>query len=178
MKNRNAEPSELELKVLGNCQEGLVIGNAGDKGRGVFTTKSFAPGDFVCEYTGTLLTAAEGRDKEKIYDKKPDEYGSFVHYFVDKVTCKEMCIDSTKTEETPEVVPEPVGRLVNHTSGDANVTRRPEHIFGVPRLIFFASRFIKEGEELLYDYGDHRPSVIEGGNEFLAVAKPVARPRK
>ena len=71
-------------------------------------------------------------------------------------------------------MPEPVGRLINHTSADENVTRRPVHINGVPRFIFFAARFIKEGEELLYGYGDYRKRVIEGGNEYLARATPVA----
>ena len=45
-------------------------------------------------------------------------------------------------------MPEPVGRLINHTLADENVTRRPVHINGVPQLIFFAASFINEGHDL------------------------------
>ena len=163
-RNKPQKRTDVEEKILTGCQDGLIIGDAGVKGRGVFTTKSFSPGDFLCEYTGDLITANQGKERErKEYNLNPPKYGSFVFYFVDDA-CRNMCIDSTTT------VSGRVGRLVNHVSVGGNVTPRPVRIDDVTKLIFFASRSIKEGEELLYDYGDRRKSVIEGGNEFLVEA--------
>ena len=39
-RNRTQEPTDMELKIQRNSQDGLVIPDAGIKGRGVFTTKS------------------------------------------------------------------------------------------------------------------------------------------
>ena len=169
-RHKPKEETEIEKKLRLKSQDGLVISDAGKKGRGVFTTKSFSPGDFLCEYTGELLIKKEGEKREELYNKNPLKYGSFVFYFVDDA-CRDMCIDSTNP--VPEV-PEPVGRLVNHITVGGNVMPKPVCIHGVTRLVFFASRSIKKGQELLYNYNDRRKSVIEGGNEFLVEAPAEA----
>lgn len=38
------------------------------KGRGVFAKKNFVRGEFLMEYTGELITAAEARVREKRYE--------------------------------------------------------------------------------------------------------------
>ena len=39
------------------------------KGRGVITTRPFQKGDFICSYSGELVTAKEAKEREKRYSK-------------------------------------------------------------------------------------------------------------
>ena len=159
----------IQLKILSKCEEGLQMVRTDEKGRSVFAVKSFAPGDFLCEYAGDLISQKEGWDREVEYDTDPKTYGSFMMYFTDKKTCKDLCIDATAEE-----VPSPLGRLVNHASTKPNVDRDQIHIDGVPHIYFFAAEHIKEGDELLYTYGERRPHIIAAGNEFLLPGSAVA----
>ena len=161
--------NKIQLKILSKCEEGLEMRMAGEKGRGVFATKSFAPRDFLCEYAGELITRAEGLERDIGYDQNPDFFGSYMMYFTDKETCKEMCIDATA-----ELVPSPLGRLVNHVSTEPNVKRDVIDINGVPHVYFFAAKAINKGDELLYTYGENRPHIIAAGNEFLLPGPAVA----
>lgn len=52
-----------------------------------------------------------------------------------------------------------LGRLINH-SRNGNCHTKLIDIKGRPYLILVASRDVKDGEELLYDYGDRRKSSI------------------
>ena len=63
-------------------------------------------------------------------------------------------VDATK--ETTRL-----GRLLNHSKTDNNVCTRIFPIKDIPRLILVASRDIKVGEELLYDYGDRSKIALE-----------------
>lgn len=54
-----------------------------------------------------------------------------------------------------------VGRLVNHSRTHPNVVVKPIVVDGVPRLFFVAKRNIPQGEELLVDYGERDPDVME-----------------
>lgn len=47
-----------------------------------------------------------------------------------------------------------LGRLVNHSRVCPNMSTRAVMAKGEPHLILVANRDIREGEELLYDYGD------------------------
>lgn len=53
-----------------------------------------------------------------------------------------------------------VARLINHSQHKANVETRRITIDDQPHLYFVAMRDITEKEELLYDYGDKRPTVV------------------
>ena len=52
------------------------------KGRGVFATKRFDKGDFVCEYAGELVDYDTAKDREKLYQGQP--VGCYMYYFVFK----------------------------------------------------------------------------------------------
>ena len=54
-----------------------------------------------------------------------------------------------------------MGRLINHSKISQNVKPVVVSIDNTPRIVFVASKTIKAGEELLYDYGDRRREVIE-----------------
>ena len=54
-----------------------------------------------------------------------------------------------------------IGRLVNHSIKESNVTPKLIDINGEPHLYFEATRDIACGEEVLYDYNDRRKTIIE-----------------
>lgn len=60
----------------------LQIRDTPDKGKGVFTTRLFQKGEFVCEYTGKLTTKKDALKREKLYLAKP--VGCYMYYFVHK----------------------------------------------------------------------------------------------
>ncbi len=49
-------------------------------GRGVVTTRPFSKGDFLFEYRGELVTAAEGRNREGIRQRLEGATMSYVMY--------------------------------------------------------------------------------------------------
>ena len=122
----------------------LEIKGTNEKGRGVFTCIDFQKGDFVVEYAGELVTLEEAKNREMEYEKDPS-YGSYMYYFTNDN--KSYCVDAT--EETGRL-----GRLVNHSKKRANLKPKVHTLNRNPHIIFLASRHIKIGEELLFDYGD------------------------
>lgn len=61
-----------------------------------------------------------------------------------------MCFSIDATEETTDGL----GRLVNHgRKKERNCTMKVVDMENKPHLCLFATRDIKEGSELLYDYG-------------------------
>jgi len=58
-----------------------------------------------------------------------------------------------RIDATPETNKR-LGRLVNHCRRNGNLTPRLHLQDGQPRIIFIASKAIKPGEQLCYDYGD------------------------
>ncbi|VDM36611.1 unnamed protein product, partial [Hydatigera taeniaeformis] len=115
-----------------------------EKGRGVITTRSFSPGEFVVEYVGELISGSEARAREAEYNKDPS-VGSFMFFFCHGN--QRYCVDAT--EETGKL-----GRLINHSRLHPNCVVKVIPINGVPHLALFAKTEIPPGEELLYDYGD------------------------
>ena len=83
----------------------------------------------------------------------------FVHK-CDCVRCSNpaFCSCSSSVDATKET--NRLGRLINH-SKCGNCQTKLHDIDGVPHLILIASRDIKAGEELLYDYGDRSKASIE-----------------
>ena len=62
-------------------------------------------------------------------------------------------IDATGEKNVP-------GRYINHSRKNANLLPRLVPINNQPRILFFASREIQEGEELVYDYNDHTSEAV------------------
>lgn len=50
---------------------------------------------------------------------------------------------------------------MNHSKTQANVTPILYELHKKPRLVFLAKRDISVGEELVYDYGERKRSVVE-----------------
>ncbi|XP_062445681.1 N-lysine methyltransferase KMT5A isoform X2 [Rhea pennata] len=128
----------------------LQIDYIDGKGRGVIATKHFNRGEFVVEYHGDLIEITDAKKREAVYAQDPST-GCYMYYF--QYLSKTYCVDATK--ETNRL-----GRLINH-SKCGNCQTKLHDIDGVPHLILVASRDIKAGEELLYDYGDRSKASIE-----------------
>ncbi len=73
---------------------------------------------------------------------------------------KKLCMDAT--EETGHL-----GRLLNHSVHRANCVPKVRVFGNSPRILLYAKRYIFKGEELLYDYGDRRPDVVNS-NPWLS----------
>jgi len=141
----------LEKQILSGIEDGLEIKVMEDKGRGIFSAKTFMKNSFVCEYAGELIDYKDAKEREAEYEKDPD-IGSYMYFFQYKE--KKYCVDATK--ETSRL-----GRLLNHSKTDSNVYTKLFPINDVPHLILVASRDIEIGEELLYDYGDRSKKAVE-----------------
>ena len=127
----------------GDEQAGLEIRILPEKGRGIFTTRPFNSGYYVCEYVGELISNTTAMQREMAYSDDILK-GCYMYYF--KHRRIKHCIDGT--EETGRF-----GRLINHSRIKYNL--RPRVIEGdTIHLCFFATRDLESGEELLYDYGD------------------------
>ncbi|XP_052547340.1 N-lysine methyltransferase KMT5A isoform X2 [Tympanuchus pallidicinctus] len=144
------ERRKIDALITSGKEEGMKIDYIDGKGRGVIATKHFNRGEFVVEYHGDLIEITDAKKREAVYAQDPST-GCYMYYF--QYLSKTYCVDATK--ETNRL-----GRLINH-SKCGNCQTKLHDIDGVPHLILIASRDIKAGEELLYDYGDRSKASIE-----------------
>ncbi|KAM8993333.1 N-lysine methyltransferase KMT5A isoform 2-T2 [Ara ararauna] len=144
------ERRKIDELITSGKEEGMKIDYIDGKGRGVIATKEFNRGEFVVEYHGDLIEITDAKKREAVYAQDPST-GCYMYYF--QYLSKTYCVDATK--ETNRL-----GRLINH-SKCGNCQTKLHDIDGVPHLILIASRDIKAGEELLYDYGDRSKASIE-----------------
>ncbi|XP_077318044.1 N-lysine methyltransferase KMT5A isoform X2 [Lithobates pipiens] len=153
---KNKTEIELEEKkriddlITSGKEEGMKIDIITGKGRGVIATQNFRRGEYVVEYHGDLIEITDAKKREAAYAEDTST-GCYMYYF--QYLNKTYCVDATK--ETNRL-----GRLINH-SKSGNCHTKLHNINDVPHLILVASRDIKAGEELLYDYGDRSRSSIE-----------------
>ncbi|XP_053135244.1 N-lysine methyltransferase KMT5A [Hemicordylus capensis] len=157
---RSSRKSKKELQIEGKKQideliesgreEGMKIDFIDGKGRGVIATRHFNRGEFVVEYHGDLIEITDAKKREAVYAQDPST-GCYMYYF--QYLSKTYCVDATK--ETSRL-----GRLINH-SKCGNCQTKLHDVDGIPHLILVASRDIKAGEELLYDYGDRSKASLE-----------------
>ncbi|CAH0548989.1 unnamed protein product [Brassicogethes aeneus] len=133
----------LEEAVRGGKQDGLKVCDFEGKGRGVIATKDFEKGDYVIEYAGELIDTLEAKKREEQY-AQDQTTGCYMYYF--KHNEQQYCIDATAESGK-------LGRLVNH-SRFGNLATRTIMLGSKPRLVLIAKDDIKEGQEVLYDYGD------------------------
>jgi len=114
------------------------------KGRGVVTSRFYAKGDFVLEYSGELIDIGAAKDRESMYSLDTTK-GCYMYYFNHRE--KQYCIDATSESGR-------YGRLVNHSCKTPNCVTKVVMLGETPRLILVAKQDIEVDTELLYDYGD------------------------
>ncbi|XP_069109191.1 N-lysine methyltransferase KMT5A-A-like [Argopecten irradians] len=114
-------------------------------GKGLFATKTLKTGDFLCEYAdaGDLITEKEGKRRELKY---PIKLGSFLFFFCWKG--KRYCIDATLKKDR-------MCRFANDATGPGKngVIMLLDVFNGAPHLCLYATKPIKSGDEIRYDYG-------------------------
>ncbi|XP_062380241.1 uncharacterized protein LOC134068574 [Sardina pilchardus] len=111
------------------------------KGRGIFTSAVFNQGDFVVEYRGELIDAAEAEHRRKLYHSA---CSIFMFDFTWKR--KTWCIDGALEDGS-------FGRLVNDEHKSPNCRMKLIEAGGKPHLCLFALKEIVSGTEITYDYG-------------------------
>ncbi|XP_063171731.1 N-lysine methyltransferase KMT5A isoform X1 [Candoia aspera] len=144
------EKKRIDDLIKSGKEDGMKIDFIDGKGRGVIATRHFNRGEFVVEYHGDLIEITDAKKREAAYAQDPTT-GCYMYYF--QYLSKTFCVDATK--ETNRL-----GRLINH-SKCGNCQTKLHDVGGVPHLILVASRDIKAGEELLYDYGDRSKASLE-----------------
>lgn len=148
---KTEEHDKVMQKILDEDESGLEVKVLEEKGRGIFAAKDFQRGELICEYAGELIDCDLGLERERAYAENP-EFGCYSYFF--QYQNKKYCVDATK--ETTRL-----GRLLNHSKTNRNVCTKVFPIKDIPKLILVASRDIKTGEELVYDYGERSKVAIE-----------------
>jgi histone-lysine N-methyltransferase SETD8 len=141
----------IESSIKEMKEDGLKVGVIEKKGRAVFATRCFQKGDFVCEYAGEMISYKQTKKREEMYGKDAN-IGCYMYFFQHK--SNSYCIDATA--ETSRL-----GRLLNHSKLAGNCHTKLFEINTKPHLVLIASRDIKQGEEMTYDYGDRNKASIE-----------------
>ncbi|PIA54065.1 hypothetical protein AQUCO_00900559v1 [Aquilegia coerulea] len=126
------------------------------KGWGLYAAQFIRRGEFICEYAGELLTTTEARRRQQTYDQYAagGQFSSALlvvrEHLPSGKACLRINIDATRIGN--------IARFINHSCDGGNLltvlVRNAGALF--PRLCFFASRGILEGEELVFSYGDIR----------------------
>lgn len=122
-----------------------IFKTSNGRGWGLKTMASIPTGSFIIEYTGEVIDQDESLCRGKLYDEIGQSYlfdldyneRSDAVYTIDAYRCGNL------------------SRLINH-SCEPNLEIWPVTTCGqnplIYRLCFFSNRFIKEGEELSFDY--------------------------
>ncbi|CAD5221294.1 unnamed protein product [Bursaphelenchus xylophilus] len=138
------------LIETGYYEDYLRVYETEEKGRGIRAGRPFKKDEFVVEYRGEMLTAAEGKKREQEYARSTT-IGSYMYFFQHRN--QRLCVDATA--ETPYK-----GRLVNHSFLKPNLKSKVVELDNSIHLCLFAKRDIAIGEELVYDYGERRTHAI------------------
>ncbi|XP_018401897.1 PREDICTED: histone-lysine N-methyltransferase ash1 [Cyphomyrmex costatus] len=107
-----------------------------DKGWGVRTQQAIKSGDFILEYVGEVVSEREFKSR------MASRYANDTHHYC-------LHLDGGLVIDGHRMGGD--GRFVNH-SCEPNCEMQKWSVLGLPRMALFASRDIKPGEELTYDY--------------------------
>lgn len=125
------------------------------KGWALRAAQHIARGSFVCEYAGELVTTAEAQIRQASYDRIRRGGQKFVsallvvrEHLPSGSACLRINIDATRVGN--------VARFMNHSCDGGNLQPCIVRLTGlfIPKLAFFASKDILDGEELTFSYGD------------------------
>ncbi|XVF30735.1 hypothetical protein REPUB_Repub16aG0084100 [Reevesia pubescens] len=120
------------------------------KGWGLYAAQWIQRGQFICEYAGELLTTKEARRRQQVYDELVLDchFSSALlvvrEHLPSGKSCLRINIDATIVGN--------VARFINHSCDGGNLSTVLVRSSGalLPRLCFFASKDIKENEELTF----------------------------
>lgn len=118
-------------------EQSIRFGRSGIHAWGVFADEKITKGDMIVEYRGVLISNRVAEKREKEYEKS--KVGSDYMFRIDS----EVVCDATYQGN--------VARFIN-ASCEPNCFTKIVTIDGTKRIVIFAKRNIKPGEELVYDY--------------------------
>ncbi|XP_041111404.1 uncharacterized protein LOC121318606 [Polyodon spathula] len=159
------------IKKLVKSQKwkGLLITDGGDKGRRVVTTRKFQKGEVVCDYHGTTITAAEG--KELMKSVSEEEMGYF--FFFRDSQGKKLCMHAQTVPCHCHPDRDTFGRQINHSRKRKNLY--PEvHEMDLGEIkeyviLLIALKDLDVNTELLLDYGIGRTSFLGEGRDLVGL---------
>ena len=125
-----------------------------EKGRSVFSTKTFEKNQYLFEYKGELLKRKKAL--ERYNDPLYEEGKSFIYFFTYNST--RFAIDASCDLKYGNSL----GRLVNHPSKYSKATAKVE-IYPFqqkPKLILRALDKIEANQEITYNYNDLSPESL------------------
>ena len=126
----------FKMNSLQFRQKNIQFGKSSIHSWGVFALEDIAAEEMVVEYIGEYINEKYANLREKLYRKQG--YDDYMFRVDDN-----LIIDATKRGN--------LARFINH-SCDPNCYTRIIHVNNTPRVVIYSKRFIKEGEELTYDY--------------------------
>ncbi len=113
------------------------------KGFGLRCATDLQPGEFVVEYCGEILDAAEFRKRTEQYDDEGDEHWYFMQIDADNI------VDASRMSN--------LARFMNHCC-EPNCVTQKWAVDGEIVVGFFTNTFIPKGTELTFDYNFERYS--------------------
>lgn len=122
----------------------LVIMETAGKGFGLSTSKPIGKGQFICEYAGEVIGLDEASRRDEA--NRRDNAMNYILVVIEHAASGmiKTCIDPKYFGN--------IGRYCNH-SCQPNASLVPVRVEGiVPRLCLFASKNIRIGEEVTFDY--------------------------
>lgn len=70
----------IEAAIRNQTEDGLVVAEFPQKGRGIMAARRFERGEFVVEYIGELISMPEANRREQVY-AKDENTGCYMYYF-------------------------------------------------------------------------------------------------
>eukprot|EP00049_Salpingoeca_infusionum_P020871 m.365473 g.365473 ORF g.365473 m.365473 type:complete len:302 (+) comp31519_c0_seq1:79-984(+) len=133
-----------------------VVHDMPGKGSGVLASRDFSKGEFLCEYAGDLIDYQHALQREKEYAQQAalqgkDEMMCYMYFFQHEG--QKICVDATHSPR--------IGRLINHSCKAFNLKTKKVVVDGKAHLALITTRAIKQGEELLFDYGERDRRTLE-----------------
>ncbi|OQV23413.1 Histone-lysine N-methyltransferase EZH1 [Hypsibius exemplaris] len=122
--------------ILFNSKKKVKCGPSEIHGWGAFIMEDVEKSDFICEYTGEVITQEEAERRGRLYDRVK------VSYLFDLNL--EQVVDAARKGNKI--------RYANHSKGNPNCVPEIFRVQGDNRIGIFAKRALKAGEELFFDY--------------------------
>ncbi|DBA02429.1 TPA: hypothetical protein N0F65_008643, partial [Lagenidium giganteum] len=137
------QASSNDLGVCGNVSmtrgfgKRLAVGFSTTHGWGAFALEPIKRGDFICEYTGAIISQQEADRRGAVYAKMKLNF----MFDLNDDTLVDAIRDGNKS------------RFINHSSAQPNCRAKIVQINGSHRIGFWAAADVQAGDELFFHYG-------------------------